>query len=188
MLDGDPALFTGSAPRNVRLMLPPLPSERTVEVKTIGRPGVVTIEVHVDDISSQAVVRLIGRDEAQMRQLWDSIEGSGGIPVPALDARRYGPLELSLEGRGQPGASRHRTGARDYRFEITQGRLSSASASGIGTDILFESIATASSGCEARSLTSVRASRTGATFDRASRPSPNVRNGPRTVGTVEPAN
>jgi len=143
-VSGSPDLFEPAPRHEARLLLPPLPAGPLLRFDA-GRDAIdITIPR-----AGPAVVRLSGSDRAALLALWNAALAGGGLPLPRLDARTYGPLRLAtLPGEGAGGPRR-------FRFEFEGGVLTSASAWGDGARLDFTVSAGDASGCDLRAETSL---------------------------------
>ena len=158
-VSGDEEFFTPEPRHAGRLLLPALPPLIVERFE----PGPSWIDLRLDQAPDEAVVTLHGPDAREAARLWEEIRASGGIALPRLDTRSYGPLRLSvLAGSGGPshapgdGGPGGRGTRLRYHFNFEAGRLMGARAWGAGAELQFEVEATDPDGCEASTRASLR--------------------------------
>ncbi|HYV20537.1 MAG TPA: hypothetical protein VFC25_16060 [Verrucomicrobiae bacterium] len=143
-VSGSADLFEPAPRHEARLLLPGLPAEPLLRFDA-GRDA---IDIAIPRAGA-AIVRLSGSDRAALLALWNAALAAGGLPLPRLDARTYGPLRLeSHPGEGAGGPQR-------FRFEFTGGVLTGASSWGDGARLDFTVSAADASGCDLRAETSL---------------------------------
>jgi hypothetical protein len=143
-VDGDAAWFEAGAQRTALLLLPQLPADPIVQQDS-GRDA---IEIRLPRAGGRATVLLSGSDRAGMLSRWQSFLEQAGVPLPAIDAHAFGPLQVEThpdDGGGAPAR---------YRFELTNGALSAALAWGGDARLEFQVGAIDTRGCDRRTLTS----------------------------------
>jgi hypothetical protein len=98
--------------------------------------------------SDSGIVRLVGDDHAALLKLWDEMRASGGVRLPRLGRYAYGDPGLTVMPTlpvwpGEPAGMGPR-----YSYELVDGRLAAALASGPGVDLLVEVLAWDRYGCK----------------------------------------
>ena len=155
-LSGDTELFAPGSRRQARLLLPALPQDMEVRFT----PGPLLIDLRLGPRSDRGVALLSGPNVDAVAPLWRAIRGAGGIDLPGLDDRSYGPFGLAVladqerpaapaAGSGSPAPA----GPLRYRYRFETERLVDASAWGEGAELIFEVTAADRDDCDAEART-----------------------------------
>jgi hypothetical protein len=80
--------------------------------------------------------------------LWNEIRSAGGVGIPRLDLRSYGVIGLAVMPAGAGTMNGQLTIGIHYAYEFTNGRLTTARATGPDADLVLEVIARDEYYCE----------------------------------------
>jgi hypothetical protein len=166
-LDGDDAFFGSPPSHDALALLPELPEDTVVRLLPGDGSGGVTIEIDLFPEVGQAVVRLAGDDPNEVDETWAECLRSGGVALPPLDDRTYGPVGLTVVSSrpvahalsiapGHDGIMVRPSPQARHRYEVDEGRLRAAMAWGMEADLTLAAKGVDALGCEATSEVGLR--------------------------------